>query len=40
VLNGLRDDSEGYGYSYGADSKNAYFTDSTKMEGDDGSHPA
>jgi polysaccharide biosynthesis transport protein len=40
VLNGLRDDSEGYGYSYGADSKNAYFTNSTQMEGDDGSHPA
>ena len=40
VLNGLRDDSEGYGYGYGTDSKNAYFTDSTQMEGNDGSHPA
>lgn len=40
VLNGLRDDSEGYGYSYGASSKSGYFRDHTQMDGNEGNHLA
>ena len=40
VVNGLRDASEGYGYSYGASSQDGYFKNDTQMEGDDGSHLA
>lgn len=33
VINGLRDDSEGYGYSYGASSRSGYFNDDLRAEG-------
>jgi capsular exopolysaccharide synthesis family protein len=33
VINGLRGDSEGYGYSYGASSRSGYFNDDLRAEG-------
>ncbi len=42
VLNGLRDDSEGYGYwyGYGDNAKTGYFEDSSSTGGNNGHHPA
>jgi capsular exopolysaccharide synthesis family protein len=42
VLNGLRDDSEGYryGYGYGDDMKSGYFENGSSAGGNNGYHPA